>query len=225
VPEGSWVNVPAQYTAPWSYEYDERRNEFIVTANGHVVASAEDSEVAHAICMARNKEPAAPVAAWSEAFENGWIACSRWANRDDLIADIGSPAYIRERDHMLSARTAHPEPAAAEPVASRCPDCRGSGWLQEGVNAMVTRQIECRRCKGKGLIYTSPPSASAPSQPSEGPARVTEQDLTSLVEEIRATAIDLDNLGAHVSAGAYRVCANKIVELQNAALAAAEGKA
>jgi len=45
VPEGSWVNVPAQYTAPWSYEYDERRNEFIVTANGHVVASAEDSRL------------------------------------------------------------------------------------------------------------------------------------------------------------------------------------
>lgn len=28
-----------------------------------------------------------------EGFKEGWIECSKWAQRDDLIADIGSPSY------------------------------------------------------------------------------------------------------------------------------------
>jgi len=54
-----WAHVPAQYKAPWSFQYDERRSEFTINANGYVVASAEDSEVAHAICTARNAHPPA----------------------------------------------------------------------------------------------------------------------------------------------------------------------
>jgi hypothetical protein len=121
--------------------------------------------------------PAAPVAAGPQPFafydaedERFWHAAADTRNYLSVYPHI-TELYTRAQ---MDARTAHPEPAAAEPVAPRCPDCRGSGWLQEGVNAMVTRQIECHRCKGKGLIYTAPPSASAPSQPSEGPARVTD---------------------------------------------------
>ena len=28
-----------------------------------------------------------------DGFKEGWIECSKWAQRDDLIADIGSPSY------------------------------------------------------------------------------------------------------------------------------------
>jgi hypothetical protein len=110
-------------------------------------------------------EPAAPVEVLGDVYGAVWSALI------EAGADVGSARKAAEKAAEL-ARTANPEPAAAEPVASRCPDCRGSGWLQEGVNAMVTRQIECHRCKGKGLIYTAPPSASAPSQPSELQAKV-----------------------------------------------------
>lgn len=30
-----------------------------------------------------------------QLFENGWRSAAVWANRDDLLADIGSPAYRR----------------------------------------------------------------------------------------------------------------------------------
>lgn len=29
----------------------------------------------------------------AEGFKEGWIECSKWAQRDDLIADIDSPSY------------------------------------------------------------------------------------------------------------------------------------
>jgi hypothetical protein len=31
-----------------------------------------------------------------KAFESGWRAAAKWAGREDLIADIGSPAYERD---------------------------------------------------------------------------------------------------------------------------------
>jgi hypothetical protein len=34
-------------------------------------------------------------------FECGWRVCASWAKRDDLLADIGSPAYVEERDAAL----------------------------------------------------------------------------------------------------------------------------
>src|SRR5690349_7485802 len=35
------------------------------------------------------------------AYQKGWVACARWAKRDDLISDIGSPAFLAERDAAL----------------------------------------------------------------------------------------------------------------------------
>ena len=36
------------------------------------------------------------------AYAAGWIAASRWAGRDDLQADIDSPAYERDRRFALN---------------------------------------------------------------------------------------------------------------------------
>lgn len=38
----------------------------------------------------------------AEAYEAGWIEASRWANRQDLVSDIPSPAYKRDRDASLA---------------------------------------------------------------------------------------------------------------------------
>lgn len=35
------------------------------------------------------------------AFEAGWVQCAIWAERDDLITDCDSAAYVRERDATL----------------------------------------------------------------------------------------------------------------------------
>jgi hypothetical protein len=32
-----------------------------------------------------------------DPYEKGWIQAAKWADRLDLIADIGSSAYIKER--------------------------------------------------------------------------------------------------------------------------------
>ncbi len=37
----------------------------------------------------------------NRAYALGWLACSEWANRNDLVADIGSPAYVADREAML----------------------------------------------------------------------------------------------------------------------------
>jgi len=36
-----------------------------------------------------------------DAYKIGWVNCSVWANRDDIIADIESPAYIKDRDDSV----------------------------------------------------------------------------------------------------------------------------
>lgn len=36
------------------------------------------------------------------AYESGWRNCAKWADRNDLHADIGSPAYIRDRNAALT---------------------------------------------------------------------------------------------------------------------------
>lgn len=38
-----------------------------------------------------------------EAYAQGWVICSRWAGRDDLIFDMDSRAYAEERDSKLRA--------------------------------------------------------------------------------------------------------------------------
>jgi len=41
-----------------------------------------------------------------DLYAAGWSACAKWARRDDLIADIGSPAYSKERDAAIAAHLA-----------------------------------------------------------------------------------------------------------------------
>jgi hypothetical protein len=46
--------------------------------------------------------PVAPI--WAKqrvAYDLGWIACAHWAKRYDLLADMDSPAYLRERSEAL----------------------------------------------------------------------------------------------------------------------------
>lgn len=37
------------------------------------------------------------------AFENGWRAAANWANREDLVSDIGSAPYIADQNEALTA--------------------------------------------------------------------------------------------------------------------------
>jgi hypothetical protein len=38
-----------------------------------------------------------------EAFDTGWILATKWAKRDDLICDMDSPAYKRDKTATLEA--------------------------------------------------------------------------------------------------------------------------
>jgi len=49
-----WKDIPKQYHGRWAYDYDEKRSTFFVHCGGYRIADAEDSEVAHAICLAYN---------------------------------------------------------------------------------------------------------------------------------------------------------------------------
>lgn len=52
-----------------------------------------------------------------KAYEAGWVEAACWAKRDDLVADIGSPAYIADREaHLDSIRAAL---AQSEPVSPK----------------------------------------------------------------------------------------------------------
>jgi hypothetical protein len=33
---------------------------------------------------------------WESGFNAGWVSAAKWANREDLISDIGSEAYNKE---------------------------------------------------------------------------------------------------------------------------------
>ena len=54
-----------------------------------------------------------------DAFEAGWTVAANWAGRGDLLADVGSPAYQRDRGDAMRL-LAHPAPSAApaQPVAA-----------------------------------------------------------------------------------------------------------
>jgi hypothetical protein len=45
---------------------------------------------------------ACAAAAVKHAYVAGWVACAEWAKRDDLLADIDSPAFQREFYSALS---------------------------------------------------------------------------------------------------------------------------
>lgn len=51
-----------------------------------------------------------------KAYELGWIQASKWAEREDLIADIGSPAYTKDADDALA--TQQPQAESLESLLS-----------------------------------------------------------------------------------------------------------
>lgn len=55
------------------------------------------------------------------AYEAGWIEAACWAKRDDLIADIESPAYIADREAHLDSIRSTP-----------APDCRTCEYGSKG---------------------------------------------------------------------------------------------
>ena len=44
-------------------------------------------------------------AAQKNSYEAGWRNAAKWANRGDLVADIGSPAYLKDfREAAIAAQ-------------------------------------------------------------------------------------------------------------------------
>lgn len=56
-----------------------------------------------AICRAQGRADyeATKTRVRAEAFAAGWRTAANWVERDDLIADIGSPAYVADRDSAI----------------------------------------------------------------------------------------------------------------------------
>ena len=52
-----------------------------------------------------------------KAYELGWIQASKWAEREDLVADIGSPAYVLEAEAAL-AELKQPQAESLESLLS-----------------------------------------------------------------------------------------------------------
>jgi hypothetical protein len=44
-----------------------------------------------------------------DAYREGWHACARWAKRDDLHCDVGSPKYLKEMAEALSMPSPRPD--------------------------------------------------------------------------------------------------------------------
>lgn len=40
-----------------------------------------------------------------KAYEKGWISASTWANRGDLVSDIGSTAYLKDMNAAMEVKT------------------------------------------------------------------------------------------------------------------------
>jgi hypothetical protein len=55
----------------------------------------------------------------ADALEAGWRTAANWMNRDDLISDIGSPAYLADRSKAQRPHRAYYE--THEPP--HCPTC------------------------------------------------------------------------------------------------------
>jgi hypothetical protein len=53
------------------------------------------------------------LALMQECIRQGWRMAAGWAKRDDLLADIGSPAYLKEMADFLSAKI-NPAPGIPE---------------------------------------------------------------------------------------------------------------
>lgn len=75
----------------------------LLVAAGHVT----EVKANEALCIAHGFEPgplapAAPVGV--DAYEKGWINAAKWAQRVDLISDIGSAAYERDKTAALAGK-------------------------------------------------------------------------------------------------------------------------
>lgn len=67
---------------PWAYMPEEGRNN--MRRNALLVLNAAN--------LTKLKD---------DCFEAGWIAASQWADREDLVHDIGSPAYLMTKNKAL----------------------------------------------------------------------------------------------------------------------------
>ena len=54
--QSAWRSIPAHYSGQWSYDYDDKLKTFFVHCGGHRILDAEDSEIAHAVCLAHNAQ-------------------------------------------------------------------------------------------------------------------------------------------------------------------------
>lgn len=109
-----WVNVPAHYQGTWAYEFDAERKPypvFRVYCNGYEIASAEDSEVAHAICVSFNTTHPATLPELREAAaRHGMVMVPREPTQ--IMKDA---AYL---DWYGPAPLAHPPVFNAEELSS-----------------------------------------------------------------------------------------------------------
>lgn len=46
-----------------------------------------------------------------DAYDLGWLSCVEWSGRDDLAADMQSPAYLNQRNLRLKALAEKPTAA------------------------------------------------------------------------------------------------------------------
>lgn len=81
-----------------------------------------------ALSAAKAVQPRAQGEALEQAYERGWIECACWARRDDLYADVGSPAYIADRTPHLDAvkaeAVAYVVALPGRPISMTVPVCK-----------------------------------------------------------------------------------------------------
>ena len=77
--------------------------------------------------LACDLQPAAPVV---EAFAEGWRMAADWANRDDLLPDMDSPQYAKERDERLAELRPAVEPMTDEQIVQ--------GQEQQGAQSILS---------------------------------------------------------------------------------------
>ena len=79
----------------------------------HEAASLADAQVI--ALEALTQRPAAQAGEVELAFDQGWRMAAEWANRDDLIPDMDSPHYAKERSDRLAS-------LPTQPAAQEMPD-------------------------------------------------------------------------------------------------------
>lgn len=176
-------------------------------ANPHIGSSLDDFLREEGIAPAVGREADSKAdSAQGDEYKAGWIQCARWASRDDLIADIGSPAYEADRAAALWP-TPQPEGGRGEAVA--CPCCHAPCTV--------------RHASGDGGHWRE--YAYSPATPTDA-ARVRDAALLALANEWVRRCSTPECNGIHRVA--QRICADELRSMVNgkpfgAALAAVEG--